>query len=100
MWNQLNDGENTDDYNGESRNGFFQRLKKYKLFFYLFIGFLLTLLIIYALYEYYFNKNGDFTLNCNDLNERCLNYKFPSFKPERLHIVDVNTENNNYILRS
>ncbi|SOV78123.1 protein phosphatase, putative [Plasmodium sp. gorilla clade G3] len=101
MWNKLNDGENIDvDNYGDPRNGSFQRLKKYKTFFYLFFGFLLALLITYALYEYYFNKNGDFKLNCNDLNERCLNYKFPSFKPERLHIVDVNIKNNNYILRS
>ncbi|EUR70220.1 hypothetical protein PFBG_03448 [Plasmodium falciparum 7G8] len=101
MWNKLNDAENTDvDNHGEPRNVFFQRLKKYKTFFYLFFGFLMASLIIYAFYEYYFKKNGDFKLNCNDLNARCLNYKFPSFKPERLHIVDVNTENNNYILRS
>ncbi|ETW48615.1 hypothetical protein PFMALIP_03330 [Plasmodium falciparum MaliPS096_E11] len=81
MWNKLNDAENTDvDNHGEPRNGFFQRLKKYKTFFYLFFGFLMASLIIYAFYEYYFKKNGDFKLNCNDLNARCLNYKFPSFK--------------------
>ncbi|ETW52902.1 hypothetical protein PFUGPA_05210 [Plasmodium falciparum Palo Alto/Uganda] len=58
MWNKLNVAENTDvDNHGEPRNGFFQRLKKYKTFFYLFFGFLMASLIIYAFYEYYFKKS-------------------------------------------
>lgn len=42
----------------------------------------------------------DFELNCNDLNDKCVNYKYPNFKPSRLAVVDVNLRNKNIILRS
>ncbi|ANQ08313.1 Uncharacterized protein PCOAH_00026080 [Plasmodium coatneyi] len=96
MWNQLQDGDN--EYPANSR-GFANGLKKYKSFIYI----LLIILVVFGIFISYYELNDkqvDFELDCNDLNEKCLKYKFPEFKPKRLLIIDVNPQNNNVLLRS
>ncbi|CAG9476964.1 unnamed protein product [Plasmodium vivax] len=96
MWNQLQDGENPDP---ASSRGFASGFKKYKSFIYI----LLVILVVFGIFISYYELNEkqvDFELDCNDLNEKCLMYKYPEFKPHRLRIVDVHPENNNVLLRS
>ncbi|SCP04598.1 protein phosphatase, putative [Plasmodium ovale] len=98
MWNQLQDTENADEVNS-SGSGIIKGFRKYKSFIYI----LLIILVIFGLFISYYELNDkqvDFELDCNDLNEKCLSYKYPEFKPHRLRIVDVNTENNNILIRS
>ncbi|GAW81039.1 hypothetical protein, conserved [Plasmodium gonderi] len=98
MWNQLQDTDNTDSANNNG-NGFVKQFRKYKSFIYI----LLIILVIFGIYISYYELNDkqvDFELDCNDLNEKCLTYKYPEFKPHRMIIVDVNHENNNVLLRS
>ncbi|SBO20309.1 protein phosphatase, putative [Plasmodium knowlesi strain H] len=96
MWNQLQEGDN--EYPTNNR-GIASGFKKYKSFIYI----LLIILVVFGVFISYYELNDkqvDFELDCNDLNEKCLKYKYPEFKPKRLIIVDVNSENNNVILRS
>ncbi|EUD67118.1 hypothetical protein C922_02268 [Plasmodium inui San Antonio 1] len=97
MWNQLHDEENPDP--ADSSGAFANRFIKYKSFIYI----LLVVLVVFGIFISYYELNDkqvDFDLDCNDLNERCLIYKYPQFKPNRLRIVDVNPQNNNVLLRS
>ncbi|KJP90164.1 hypothetical protein AK88_00012 [Plasmodium fragile] len=96
MWNQLQDGDN--EYPANS-TGFVSGIKKYKSF----ICILLVILVVFGVFISYYELHEtpvDFELDCNDLNEKCVKYKFPEFKPQRLRIVDVNPQNNNVLLRS
>ncbi|SCM21149.1 protein phosphatase, putative [Plasmodium chabaudi adami] len=98
MWDQLRDLENSQMEN-TNRQATPSSHGRYRSFIYIFLAMILSFGLIisyYALTE----EPEDFELNCDDLNTKCVNYKYPHFKPSRLAIVDVHPENNNVILRS
>ncbi|CXI42857.1 protein phosphatase, putative [Plasmodium berghei] len=98
MWNQLQDLENSKMEN-TNRKIVSSSYRKYRSFIYIFI----IMITCFGLIISYFaltEEPEDLKLNCNDLNDKCVNYKYPNFKPSRLVIVDVNPRNKNVILRS
>lgn len=100
MWNPLVDVEEEERARNEAnQTGFWHTMKKYKSFIYIFI----TIFVIYIFVILYYESNErwmDKNIDCNILNEECKDFQYVDFNSDKLSVVDVNLENNNFIMRS
>lgn len=101
MWNPLIDIEEDDGTAAAAGReaGFWHTMKKYKSLIYIFIAIFVVYTVAIIYYETS-ERRLEKDIDCNILNEECKEFKYINFIPDRLSVVDVNFNNNNFIMRS